>query len=271
VAGNTQSDFNYFGGGIFNSNATLTVNYCFLANNSALGEGGLYSYLGNLLVSQSTLTGNSAAGDSGVGGGIEADFCTLLVTNSIVADNAATFLGADIYRYNGSITNGWTNLVQNIYDENGTVNGSYINSAPKLSSLGNYGGPTMTMPPLPGSPAIDAGAATSLTTDQLGFPRVVGPAPDIDAVEFQASPIMTTEDSIPGSLRYAITYVSNNATMTFDPSLSGATALPSSSQAGHASGLVLDFEDQTSSNLHTKNKSGKTRPACYPASLDFFL
>ena len=44
------------------------------------------------------------------------------------------------------------------------------------------------MPPLPGSPAIDAGAATTLTltTDQRGFPRVS--APDIGAAEYQGTP-----------------------------------------------------------------------------------
>ena len=46
---------------------------------------------------------------------------------------------------------------------------------------------------------------------------------DIGAVEFQASPVVTNADSGPGSLRYAIAYVTNNATITFDPGLSGAT------------------------------------------------
>jgi hypothetical protein len=39
------------------------------------------------------------------------------------------------------------------------------------------------MPPLPGSPAIDAAATSSFSTDQRGFPRVLGPAPDLGAVE----------------------------------------------------------------------------------------
>ena len=82
------------------------------------------------------------------------------------------------------------------------------------------------MPPLPGSPAIDAGsnaATNNFATDQRGLPRFVGPQVDIGAVEFQASPVVTNADSGPGSLRYAIAYATNNATITFDPSLSGAT------------------------------------------------
>jgi hypothetical protein len=39
------------------------------------------------------------------------------------------------------------------------------------------------MPPLPGSPAVDAAAATPLAMDQRGFPRPLGLAPDIGAVE----------------------------------------------------------------------------------------
>jgi hypothetical protein len=55
--------------------------------------------------------------------------------------------------------------------------------------LGNYGGLTQTMPPLPGSPAIDAGGPTTLTNDQRGFAMAQDSTgsgiakPDIGAVE----------------------------------------------------------------------------------------
>jgi hypothetical protein len=58
------------------------------------------------------------------------------------------------------------------------------NGTPLLAPLGNYGGPTPTMPPLPGSPAMDGCTnGTTFTTDQRGYPRVLGRAPDIGAVE----------------------------------------------------------------------------------------
>jgi hypothetical protein len=51
-------------------------------------------------------------------------------------------------------------------------------------TLSNYGGPTQTMPPMPGSPAIDGCVnGTAFTTDQRGFPRVIGIYADIGAVE----------------------------------------------------------------------------------------
>jgi len=58
-----------------------------------------------------------------------------------------------------------------------------INTNPVLAPLGNYGGPTQTMPPLHGSPAIDLGAPSAFATDQRGYPRLAGLATDIGAVE----------------------------------------------------------------------------------------
>src|SRR5205823_1124701 len=67
---------------------------------------------------------------------------------------------------------------------------------PKLSSLGNYGGPTQTMVPLSGSPAIDAGSNSvlpaGLNRDQRNFPRISGTSVDIGAVEFGNATISGT-------------------------------------------------------------------------------
>ena len=54
-------------------------------------------------------------------------------------------------------------------------NGNLIGAGVLLAPLGNYGGPTQTTPPLPGSPAICGGVIadipTGVTTDQRGLPR----------------------------------------------------------------------------------------------------
>jgi hypothetical protein len=151
----------------------------------------------------------------------------VIMTNTIVAGNSGVYTSEDIYNKAGTLTYGGSNLVQSVDNEFGTITGpAPLTNAPDLAPLGNYGGPTQTMPPLPGSPAIDAGsnaATNNFATDQRGLPRFVGPQVDIGAVEFQASPVVTNADSGPGSLRYAIVYVTNNATITFAPNLSGAT------------------------------------------------
>jgi hypothetical protein len=59
---------------------------------------------------------------------------------------------------------------------------------PNLAPLGSHGGPTRTMPPNPGSPALDAmvSGCPALPTDQRGRFRPDGAGCDIGAVEGRA-------------------------------------------------------------------------------------
>jgi hypothetical protein len=99
---------------------------------------------------------------------------SITIFNSIVAGNTLpniTGYNSDLnsYTYYGGFTLTGVNLT---------------NGTPLLAPLGNYGGPTPTMPPLPGSPAIDGCTnGTTFTTDQRGYPRIVGAYADIGAVE----------------------------------------------------------------------------------------
>src|SRR5262249_59652818 len=64
-----------------------------------------------------------------------------------------------------------------------------IGGAPLLAPLGDYGGPTPTMPLLPGSPALGGGTASGApTTDQRGQPRT-GHV-DIGAFQSQGSALV---------------------------------------------------------------------------------
>jgi PKD repeat protein len=129
----------------------------------------------------------------------------LTITNSIVAGNSATpgANSADIYN-EGRLTYGGSNLVQSVYNyySGSTITGpNPINAAPNLAALGNYGGRTQTLPPLPGSRAIAAGSvdANTFATDQRGYPRLQGRYIDIGAVElptiqFTANPTNTPVD-----------------------------------------------------------------------------
>lgn len=212
-----------YGGGICNaSNATLTVNDSTFTVDSALtgNSAGLY---GGAIFSSSLLTVNGCTFDRNSsdfeGGGIYSDFSsTLAITNSTFTGNNALFFGGAIFNGSPRMSLGSSTLVGNsavrigggIYNDFfGTPSSSIQNSIvtqntapegenifgpwsgsnnftsgdPRLSPLGNFGGFTKTMPPLPDSPAIDAGGATLLLTDQRGQPRILRAALDIGAFE----------------------------------------------------------------------------------------
>jgi len=124
-------------------------------------------------VNQSTLTGNSDP--TGVAGGTYDwdELSSTTLYNSIVAGNSLPN------------TSGYDNQTLATTSGITTQTGANLtNGTPLLAPLGNYGGPTPTMPPLPGSPAIDGCTnGTAFTTDQRGYPRMLGRAPDIGAVE----------------------------------------------------------------------------------------
>jgi hypothetical protein len=168
------------GGGIFNGAVgTLAINNSTLTGNSAVvagcssgcgyGGGGIYNNRGTLAINNSTLTGNSA---TSIGGSIYTNLGTAILQNTIVANSPS---GGNC---GGTMTSKGYNLSSDgscDFDGPGDLN----NTDPKLGKLGNYGGPTQTIPLLSGSPAIDAGNPTGCTdglghllkTDQRGDPR----------------------------------------------------------------------------------------------------
>ncbi len=207
----------YYGGGIDNGyESTLTMNQCTLSGNSASVYGGGIDNgeYGTLTLNQCTLSGNSAT----YGGGILNDGIKLTMTDTIVAGNSGS-PGADIYNYDAAtLTNGGSNLVQTIYSNEGTITGpAPLTNAPNLAPLGNYGGPTQTMPPLPGSPAIGAGsvAANTFSTDQRGYPRTQNGLIDLGAVELQppaANPPVLEKLTVPaGGVANGLQFTFTNA------------------------------------------------------------
>ena len=156
---------------VLNANGgTLVLDNCTLAGNSATNGGGIYNS-GTSTFNNCTLSGNAA----GSGGGVYQDQSgsgASAFVNTIVTGNTAT---------NGPNPNIYG--LFNVLVENSLASGDSL-----LAPLGNYGGPTQTMPPLPGSPAIDFGSdsiTNTLATDQRGYPRLSGAHVDIGAVEVQ--------------------------------------------------------------------------------------
>lgn len=248
-------------GGIGNE-GTLTLSACTLSGNSAVNDGGAIEHVsGVLMLTSCTLAGNSAKVGGGIdgdgtstvrlysctvsgnhasdkGGGIEETTGTLLLENSLVGGNTATNSGPDL-KCSSINTQAGVNLLSSTDGVGGSFTG--IVASPFLSPLGNHGGPTQTMPPLPGSPAINAGGATALALDQRGLPRVVGAAVDIGAVEVQESLVVTTTaNSGAGSLRDLVALASAGATITFAPALDHSTIVLTSGPIMLDKDLVLD-------------------------------
>lgn len=158
------------GGGIYNI-SQLTLNQCTIAGNRAHAGAGIYNHpSGAMVLNQCTISGNESSFASG---GIMS-YGNLMLFNCIVAGNQ----GGGVY--DPDLTSGSL----------ATTGANLIGGNPLLAGLGNYGGPTPTLPPLPGSPALDAGAdsaTNNFTTDQRGGWRRSGGGVDIGAVEVVAA------------------------------------------------------------------------------------
>ncbi|MBK8617324.1 MAG: InlB B-repeat-containing protein [Anaerolineales bacterium] len=257
------------GGGIYIGTGTLNMLNSNISNNTASTAGGIGSLTGTVSVTNSTLSGNSAS----AGGGAIRDSGTLNVTNSTFSGNTAANgssithsagafnlknsvladgTGKDCNLISGALTT-TNNLIQstgaNACNITNGANGNIIGSTPLLGTLGNYGGATQTYPLLPGSPAIDAGDATTCAglsggdLDQRGSSRV-GTC-DIGSFESQGftfgtltgTPQSTNVNTSFGTA-LGLTVSANNVTepviggqVKFTPPGSGASASITSSPA----------------------------------------
>jgi CSLREA domain-containing protein len=112
-----------------------------------------------------TITNNTAIGDgsynTGQTGGVMDEGGTVELANSIVAGNKLLKDpgGAPDCASYGQFRSLGDNLIGSTKGctLSGSLKGDITGTAPKLGALANNGGPTQTMMPLPGSPAIDKG------------------------------------------------------------------------------------------------------------------
>lgn len=198
------------------SNSTFMNNNAHATDGSASSGGALWLLDAPVTITSSTFDGNDAttpialAADDwrrGFGGAIRTSDTTTIV-NSTLVNNTAGFVGGAIAGpatvrnsiiANNDGDNPWdiqenctdelTNAGNNIqYPQKTTGNwNDYECFAgqtavnPQVGTIGDYGGPTPTVPLLAGSPAINAGSSCP-ATDQRGFAR--NGVCDIGAYEF---------------------------------------------------------------------------------------
>ena len=222
------------GGAVFSRDATLTLDNCTLSGNTA-ADGGRQLY---------------SLGDGGHSGGdpIAGSTAATTLNNSILgqSDTAVTDFAGSAINGGTSNTAGAGNLIRTQSGFSGTVAAT---ADPLLSALASNGGPTQTMAPAGGSPAVNAGSnalASALTTDQrgTGYPRVGGTTVDIGAYEL-AGPTVT-----PSTATLSITTTNLTITGTgFDPVAVNNTVAFNDGALGHVAGatttsLNVNFDTQ---------------------------
>ena len=208
---------------------TLVSNSTFYQNNAANGGNGYGGAINNdndgnctLTVNSSTIVGNStdnstnSDGYGGGGGGISSSFL-LYLTNNVITGNTIAGAGEDDLDDNFWSSNYWTG--NNLTTGNNIINGNFIGlwngetengTNVTLAPIANYGGPTQTMIPLPGSVAICGGIAGG-TTDQRGDPlQPVGgycPSGTVDSGSVQTNYALafTTEPPSNAAVELALT------------------------------------------------------------------
>jgi predicted outer membrane repeat protein len=195
------------GGAIFSA-SFLTVRDSLFTGNAAgtltstdRYGGAIYNYVGGLDLLNSTVYSNVAYS----GGGLYSR-ASLRITNTTLANNTAliTDTGGNLDLYAGLATlkntlltggqqsnchlagGGLLSLGNNLDSGNScglTASGDLTNTNPRLGPLSDNGGPTLTLPLLPGSPAINHGGSLGCpAADQRGQARPAG-ACDIGAYE----------------------------------------------------------------------------------------
>ena len=193
------------GGGLTSrTQVTLDITNCTIDGNTATDVGAGFNTNGIINLYNSTVTDNSSTSDAPNGGAGLNTFAggnfrlwnTLVAGNQVAAGNVLRNCGCT-GGCSGTL-NEFLSQATNLEDGNScgfSGSGDLSDTDPQLRPLDIYRGPTASRPPLPGSPAIDAGSDsgpinfTCPETDQRGEPRPVDgdgdgtAACDIGAVE----------------------------------------------------------------------------------------
>jgi uncharacterized repeat protein (TIGR01451 family) len=185
---------NKYGGGILNNGGTITITNSTLSNNEIIetysSAGSAIENRGTLIVSNSTISGNRGQfaiynffgnasfnnvtvtqNDNGILGSYGG---TITFRNSIISSNGSW----DCMAYQTTVSSLGYNIIQK--QDQCTLGSNDLSVDPKLTSLANNGGATLTIALMVNSPAINAGnpdgcldsAGNPLLTDQRGAPRM---------------------------------------------------------------------------------------------------
>lgn len=162
------------GGGIYNgTSGTLNIVNSTIDGNSAGSNGGGIYNTATANVTNSTISGNTATRGGGIFNGFIATINNNLIALNMAQDGPDLVGRASL----GQAYSGSYNLIGNADGSEGlgpTTNQLGSTAAPidpRIGTLRNNGGRTMTRALLNRSPALDKGNSPGITTDQTGSPR----------------------------------------------------------------------------------------------------
>ena len=278
------------GGGIYNQGA-LTVSSCTLMSNVAGDGGGIFNdSAGTLTLTNSTVSGNSQSGiansgsmtivDSTIAGNIGGTFeqgsdieneaGSLTITGSTISSNGQAVYSVIFNSATLTMTNDIVAGDPGIGDvpcdgpgsgcpSNG-ADGNIVTASAMLAFLTTYGGPTQTMPALPGSPAICSGLIadipSGITTDQRGLPRktTYGSAVCLDSGAVQTNYTVSFSTQPPASVAAGVYFpAAIQLSESGSPFPASGVVIPIALGAGDAgqlnfSSLLTNFLGEASSS-----------------------
>ena len=182
VSGNVTSASDTYGAGIYNVGGTVTISDSTISGNAGFGTetsgGGVFDNSGAMTITNSTISGNTAELAAGyyTNGGYD------VFTNVTISANVASLYYGGLDNSSSTVTLANTIVSGNTAPTGNDINGGFtdyggnqVGTPVSLASLANYGGLTLTMMPLIGSPAICGGllfnaTQAGITTDQRGNP-----------------------------------------------------------------------------------------------------
>ncbi|MBK8023209.1 MAG: hypothetical protein IPK19_17725 [Chloroflexi bacterium] len=281
------------GGGLFRvfmveSATDVTIQDVTISGGNSIYGGGIYND-GKLRVTNSTLSGNTAE----YGGGI-ANVGTLAVTNSTLSGNFAEFSGGGIHNneflQNSLVSNStcfhssggsWSGA-NNIASTGSGCPGATEYAYLYVGDLADNGGPTQTIAPAAGSPAIDAGNNTLLSADStdmdgdgniaepipfdqrgVGYPRVMGTSVDAGAVELNPLTVTTASTTIAEGSSATLTFTRPDTAGTLNVNfvVSGTAADGSDFTFSRSSPVTfLDGEGTTTATIYALNDGSSAEP-----------
>lgn len=224
------------GGGIYIEGGNAELRNCTLFGNQAFGAIEKRG-TGDLGLFNCTIANNHAGGVIAVEGTVDMNFCTVsqnrgkglggglfyrspatvTLFGTVIAgntDTSSSIVGPDVYKFTAvaNLTLADKNFIGTLVNSGIAPGPDVLEGDPKLSALGDFGGPVQTMHPLIGSPLIDVipPGDPEDATDARGFPGLVdgdtasaGAQYDLGAVE--AGPLRTvafsSDTGSSGSLR----------------------------------------------------------------------